>query len=36
MEAADPDERRDYRFASPADNRRMINVALLPVVVPGL
>ena len=34
MEGADPDERRDYRFTSPADNRRMITVALLPVVVP--
>ena len=30
----DPHERRDYRFASPADDQRMISLALLPVVLP--
>ena len=34
IEGADPDQRRDYRFASPADNPRVITVALLPVVIP--
>ena len=34
MEPADQGERRDYRFASPADSQRMISLALLPVVVP--
>ena len=33
LEPADPGERRDYRFVSPADNRRTIALALLPVVV---
>jgi hypothetical protein len=31
---ADPYQRRDYRFASPTDDQRMISLALLPVVVP--
>jgi hypothetical protein len=31
--SADPNERRDYRFASPDDNQRVISLALLPVVV---
>lgn len=35
IEPADPTERRDYRFVSPADSRRMISLALLPVVVPA-
>ncbi|HEY1918997.1 MAG TPA: hypothetical protein VGH27_25780 [Streptosporangiaceae bacterium] len=34
LEPADPGTRRDYRFISPADNRRTISLALLPVVVP--
>ena len=34
LELADTGERRDYRFVSPADNRRTISLALLPVVVP--
>jgi hypothetical protein len=31
----DPYRRRDYRFASPTDDQRMISLALLPVVVPA-
>jgi hypothetical protein len=34
LEPAAPDERRDYRFVSPTDSRRIISLALLPVVVP--
>lgn len=34
LQADDPVKRRDYRFASPDDNQRMITLALLPVVVP--
>jgi hypothetical protein len=34
LASADPLQRRDYRFASPVDNRRIISLALLPVVVP--
>ena len=32
--STDPNERRDYRFTSPADNERVISLALLPVIVP--
>ena len=34
LDADNPAERRDYRFTSPADSRRVISLALLPVVVP--
>jgi hypothetical protein len=30
---ADPCQRRDYRFASPEDDQRMISLALLPVII---
>jgi hypothetical protein len=31
--SADPYQRRDYRFASPEDDQRMISLALLPVII---
>jgi hypothetical protein len=34
LPVAEPARRRDFRFASPADERRFISLALLPVVVP--
>lgn len=34
LESDDPLQRRNYRFASPKDDSRVISLALLPVVVP--
>jgi hypothetical protein len=34
LASENPIERRDYRFTSPTDDRRVISLALLPVVVP--
>jgi hypothetical protein len=34
LASENPAERRDYRFTSPADDSRVISLALLPVVVP--